>query len=174
MLLSIQFGGLLYKPLWATQWWNIHSPSSTAWSWGWNIPPHHSILSISPFRASEDSRTVLLRSFQQGCALSLRRVRFSYSGGCNSLRRFRSWRGFPWTLGLRLQEEGPTALIYYLTEFGLNWGILPSGPNCWGRQSPFGAWYSPVGRFDIQICLVLIFITYLAFRGFFCIYGSIL
>jgi hypothetical protein len=92
----------------------------------------HTILFSAYFllELQKTAGSVLLRSFQQGHAIPLRRVRFSYSGGRNSLRRFRSWRGLPWTLGLRLQEEDPTALIYYRTEFGLNWSILPSGPNC--------------------------------------------
>ena len=30
---------------------------------------------------------------------------------------------------LKLLEEDHTVLIYYLTEFGLIWRILPSGPN---------------------------------------------
>ena len=116
--LSIQFGGLLQKPLWATQWWNIHSPCSTSWSRGWNIPPHHSILNIFPSKASADIRVVLLRNFQQGHAIPLRRARLRYSGGHNYLRRFCNCRGLAWTLGLKLQEEAPTVLIYYLIEFG--------------------------------------------------------
>ena len=77
-------------------------------------------------------------------------------------------------LGLKLQEEDPIAMIYYLTEFGLIWSILPSRSNYRGLQSPLGAWHSLVGGFDIQIYLIPVFITYPAFRGFLCIVGSIL
>jgi hypothetical protein len=59
-----------------------------------------------------------LGNFQQGRTIPLRRVRLSYSGGRNSLRRFHSWRGLPWTLGLKLQGEDPTALIYHGTSLG--------------------------------------------------------
>ena len=33
------WGFCCYKPLWATQWWKIHSPCSKAWSRGWKTPP---------------------------------------------------------------------------------------------------------------------------------------
>ena len=100
---AFSLGVLLYKPLWATQWWNIHSPCSTAWSRGWKTPPHHSSLRASLSREVRSSLSWGPRAIPTvGFCLQGHDHQFEgFSGGlssfyiCLQIGTSRSHRGHP-------------------------------------------------------------------------------
>ena len=126
--------------------------------------------------------------------LKLQKTSGSYCWGVSSKGTPYHWGGFDLAIqeGTTLLENSTVGEVFlgrwvwkFRRRLPLLWSII------WSILGSFGAffhqdriiegfslhldaWYSLVGGFDIQICLILVFITYPSFRGFFYIVESIL